>query len=146
MIEGPPSIERLVVLDDDPTGVQTLEGIRVLLDWDPDRIARALAGRRSVHLITNSRALSPEQAAARVGAFSYRSARRLEWAEERSRGALRADAGREVQLDELRATGAAAVADALADLAASGRPCVLAVDAETDDDLALVAAGYAAAL
>src|SRR5437016_8597631 len=68
MSEGSPSIERLVVLDDDPTGVQTLEGIRVLLDWDPDRIARALAGRRSVHLITNSRALSPDQARAVVGA------------------------------------------------------------------------------
>ena len=229
MIEGPPSIERLVVLDDDPTGVQTLEGIRVLLDWDPERIARALAGRRSVHLITNSRALSPEQAGATVGtaaraaaagvdgvrlvlrgdstlrghvweeyealaaatgagqpplllapalpsagrvtrggvhmierdgvatplheteyardgAFSYRSARLLEWAEERSHGALRADAGRELHLEDLRTAGATAVADALADLAAGGRPCVLAVDAETDDDLALVAAGYAAAL
>src|SRR5947207_7261424 len=68
MIEGPPSIERLVVLDDDPTGVQTLAGIRVLLDWDPGRIAGALAGRRSVHLITNSRALSPQKAGAVVGA------------------------------------------------------------------------------
>ena len=61
MIEGPRRqdgafVEQLVVLDDDPTGVQTLAGIRVLLDWDPGRIAGALAGRRSVHLITNSRA------------------------------------------------------------------------------------------
>jgi uncharacterized protein YgbK (DUF1537 family) len=51
-----------VVLDDDPTGVQTLAGIRVLLDWTPERIAAALAGRRAVHLITNSRALTPERA------------------------------------------------------------------------------------
>jgi uncharacterized protein YgbK (DUF1537 family) len=218
-----------VVLDDDPTGVQTLAGIRVLLDWDPARIADALAGRRSVHLITNSRALPPQRAGAVVGAaaraavdgvqgvpivlrgdstlrghvweeyealcaatasgqpplllapalpsagrvtrggvhlierdgiatplheteyahdgaFSYRSARLLEWAEERSSGALAADAGRELQLEELRASGAGAVADALEDLAASGRPRVLAVDAETDGDLALIAAGYAAAL
>ena len=218
-----------MVLDDDPTGVQTLAGIRVLLAWDARRIAGALAGRRSVHVITNSRALSAEQARAvvggaaraavagvdgarlalrgdstlrghvweeydavcaatasgrpplllapalplagrvtrggvhllerdgaaiplheteyaRDGAFSYRSARLLEWAEERSNGALRADAGRELHLDDLRASGAGAVADALADLAESGQPCALAVDAETDDDLAIVAAGYADAL
>jgi uncharacterized protein YgbK (DUF1537 family) len=55
-----------VVLDDDPTGVQTLAGIRVLLDWDGERIAAALAGRRAVHLITNSRALTPEAARALV--------------------------------------------------------------------------------
>ena len=49
--------ESFVVLDDDPTGVQTLAGIRVLLSWDPDRVRAALAGRPSVHLITNTRAL-----------------------------------------------------------------------------------------
>jgi len=46
-----------VVLDDDPTGVQTLAGIRVLLAWDGARIRAALGGRRAVHLITNTRAL-----------------------------------------------------------------------------------------
>jgi uncharacterized protein YgbK (DUF1537 family) len=55
-----------VVLDDDPTGVQTLAGIRVLLAWDASRIRAALAGRRAVHLITNSRALSPVEAQALV--------------------------------------------------------------------------------
>lgn len=49
--------EKLVVLDDDPTGVQTLSGIRVLLGWDPPRVRAALDGRPSVHLITNTRAL-----------------------------------------------------------------------------------------
>ena len=47
----------VVVLDDDPTGVQTLAGIRVLLAWDPARIRAALDGRRAVHLVTNTRAL-----------------------------------------------------------------------------------------
>ncbi len=51
----------LVVLDDDPTGVQTLAGIRVLLAWDAERIRAALAGRAAVHLITNSRALPPQR-------------------------------------------------------------------------------------
>lgn len=50
-----------VVLDDDPTGVQTLAGIRVLLSWDAARIRAALADRPAVHLITNSRALPPDR-------------------------------------------------------------------------------------
>jgi uncharacterized protein YgbK (DUF1537 family) len=63
----PAYVDRLVVLDDDPTGVQTLAGIRVLLAWDdPGRIAAALAGRRSVHLVTNARALEPEEARSTV--------------------------------------------------------------------------------
>jgi uncharacterized protein YgbK (DUF1537 family) len=57
----------VVVLDDDPTGVQTLSGIRVLLRWNEESIRRALDGRRSVHLITNSRARTPEEAERLVG-------------------------------------------------------------------------------
>jgi uncharacterized protein YgbK (DUF1537 family) len=51
----------VVVLDDDPTGVQTLAGIRVLLAWDAERIGSALEGRRAVHLVTNTRALPSER-------------------------------------------------------------------------------------
>jgi uncharacterized protein YgbK (DUF1537 family) len=226
----PAYVDRLVVLDDDPTGVQTLAGIRVLLGWDePGRIARALEGRRSVHLVTNARALEPDQAratvaaAARVaigevtgarlalrgdstlrahlleeylglcealgrgrpplllvpalpsagrvtrqgvhlierdgrtqplheteyagdGIFAYSSARLVEWAEERSGGLFPASAGRELHLDELRARGADAVAAALSELSRAGRPAVLAPDAETEEDLAAIAAGYAQAL
>src|SRR5215208_3242783 len=217
---------RYVVLDDDPTGVQTLAGIRVLLAWDEDDVRAALDGRPSVHLVTNARALAPERAravtasaartalagapgaqvvlrgdstlrghlreeveavasvvtrgrvpplllvpalpaAGRVtvagvhllerdgrsvplheteyaadGVFSYRSARLLEWAEERSAGLFRAGDGRELHLDALRAGGPAAVVDALAELAAAGRPAVLAPDAVTAGDLELVAEGY----
>jgi uncharacterized protein YgbK (DUF1537 family) len=56
----------LVVLDDDPTGVQTLAGVPVLLNWDAERIRAALDGAGAVHLITNSRALPPERARAVV--------------------------------------------------------------------------------
>ena len=49
--------------------MQTLAGIRVLLAWDdPGRIAGALAGRRSVHLVTNTRALEPDEARTTVAA------------------------------------------------------------------------------
>jgi uncharacterized protein YgbK (DUF1537 family) len=221
--------EPLVVLDDDPTGVQTLAGIRVLLGWDPARIRAALAGRPSVHLITNTRALPAERVRpfvadatraalegapdaavvlrgdstlrghlleeylgvrdvvapsgrpvlllvpalpsagrvtvggvhlfdrdgrrtplheteyARDGVFAYSSARLLEWAEERSDGLFRSGAGRELHLDVLRSRGPAAVTDALLALSASGAPAVLAPDAETLDDLEIVAEGYRAA-
>jgi uncharacterized protein YgbK (DUF1537 family) len=221
--------EPLVVLDDDPTGVQTLAGIRVLLEWDPARVRAALAGRPSVHLITNTRALPAERVRpfvadatrsalegapdaavvlrgdstlrghlleeyvgvrdvvapsgrpvlllvpalpsagrvtvggvhlferdgrrtplheteyARDGVFAYSSARLLEWAEERSDGLFRAGAGRELHLDVLRSRGPAAVTDALLALSASDAPAVLAPDAETLDDLEIVAEGYRAA-
>ena len=225
-----PFLDRIVVLDDDPTGVQTLAGIRVLLVWNGAAIVAALAGRPSVHLITNSRALRPEAAgvlvaeAARLalesvpeahlvlrgdstlrghvreeyeavrtaadpdswpvlllvpalpsagrvtrdgvhlierdgvstpldrteyahdGVFSYSTARLLEWAEERSAGLFAAAEGRELHLDELRSRGPSTVTAALADLASRQVPAVLAPDAATEDDLALVAEGYAEAV
>jgi uncharacterized protein YgbK (DUF1537 family) len=223
-------VDRLVVLDDDPTGVQTLAGIRVLLAWDdPTRIASALAGKRSVHLVTNARALEPTEAQqavanaaraalgavagahlalrgdstlrahlleeylglcdalgrdrlplllvpalpsagritregvhlivrdgraeplhrteyARDGVFAYSSARLLDWAEERSRGLFPARAGRELHLDVLREGGPDVVAASLDALSRAGRPAVLAPDAETEDDLATIAEGFATAL
>lgn len=220
----------LVVLDDDPTGVQTLAGIRVLLAWDAERVSASLEGRSSVHLITNTRALPADRVhalvavAARVslegvpdaaivlrgdstlrghlleeylglrevvaptgwpvlllvpalpsagrvtvggvhlferdgvrtplheteyagdGVFSYSSARLLDWAEERSRGLFAARVGAELGLDELRARGPAAVAEALVRLAGAGEPAAFAPDAETEADLAVIADGYLAAV
>jgi uncharacterized protein YgbK (DUF1537 family) len=53
---------RFVVLDDDPTGVQMLAGVRVLLTWSPERVREALSHAPAVHLITNARALSAREA------------------------------------------------------------------------------------
>ncbi len=223
---GSPSF---VVLDDDPTGVQTLAGVRVLLGWDAERVRAALVGRRAVHLITNSRALPPDRVeplvsdAARVarvaeadarvvlrgdstlrghlleeylgvrsviafgrwpvlllvlalpaagritvdgvhlfvrdgvptplheteyandGVFTYHSARLLDWAEERSDGLFRAGDGAELSLAALRAGGPAVVSDALCGLGGHGRPAAFGPDAETEGDLAMIAAGLAAA-
>ena len=55
---------RYVVLDDDPTGVQTLAGIHVLLAWGEGDVRAALGDRPSVHLVTNARALAAERARA----------------------------------------------------------------------------------
>ena len=223
---GSPSF---VVLDDDPTGVQTLAGVRVLLDWDAERVGAALVGRRAVHLITNSRALPPDRveslvsdatrvareaaADARVvlrgdstlrghlleeylgvrsvvasgrwpvlllvpalptagritldgvqlfvrdgvpiplheteyandGVFSYHSARLLDWAEERSDGLFRASDGAGLSLAALRAGGPAVMSDALCELGGRGRPAAFGPDAETEGDLAAIAAGLDAA-
>jgi uncharacterized protein YgbK (DUF1537 family) len=55
-----------VVLDDDPTGTQSVAGLPVLTRWAPDDLDWALAqGAPAVYVLTNSRSLGPEDAAAR---------------------------------------------------------------------------------
>jgi uncharacterized protein YgbK (DUF1537 family) len=224
-----PTLTKLAVIDDDPTGAQSEAGVPLLLDWP----AAALRGREAagaVHLLTNSRALAerdayriardaaaaalagmPERrvvlrgdstlrghvlaeyeavrdaafagrdptlvlvpalpAAGRVTvggvhwlerdgarvplaeteyardrAFGYSRSGLLEWAEERTAGHFRADAGRELPLSELREPGGAdAFVAALRELGAAGRPAVLVPDAERLGDLQVIAAGLRAA-
>ncbi|MBV8102202.1 MAG: hypothetical protein JOZ31_23910, partial [Verrucomicrobia bacterium] len=55
-LEDPAS--RLLVLDDDPTGVQTMQNIEILTTWEPDLVDRTLREQsRILYLLTNSRAL-----------------------------------------------------------------------------------------
>ncbi|MFJ8360570.1 four-carbon acid sugar kinase family protein [Streptomyces sp. NPDC093984] len=57
---------RLVVLDDDPTGTQTVADVPVLTSWTVDDLRWALRQDSSVFFVlTNTRSLSPEDAAAR---------------------------------------------------------------------------------
>ncbi len=62
---------KIVVLDDDPTGTQSVHNTTVLLQWDADSIARELEGPdRVFYLLTNSRALIESESvdlARRVG-------------------------------------------------------------------------------
>ena len=52
--------KRLVVIDDDPTGMQTVHGVRVFMDWSVDVLRKAIASEEPVFFIsTNSRSLSP---------------------------------------------------------------------------------------
>ena len=52
---------KLVVVDDDPTGTQTVNGIRVYMDWSVETLSRALSREDAVFYVsTNSRALSRE--------------------------------------------------------------------------------------
>ena len=56
----------LVVLDDDPTGTQSVADLPVLMDWSPESLAWALdQGRPALYVMTNSRSLAPAGAAAR---------------------------------------------------------------------------------
>ncbi|MFI1707696.1 four-carbon acid sugar kinase family protein [Streptomyces griseoruber] len=56
---------RLVVLDDDPTGTQTVADVPVLTSWSVDDLRWALRQDGAVFVLTNTRSLSPEDAAAR---------------------------------------------------------------------------------
>jgi uncharacterized protein YgbK (DUF1537 family) len=57
------------VLDDDPTGTQAMAGVPVVLRLEPDAMRAASRGRslQAIHLVTNSRALTPRGAARVVG-------------------------------------------------------------------------------
>ena len=78
---------------------------------------------------------------ARSAGFAYTRSRLLEWAEERSRGYFRAADGVELSLEELRSDGALAVVTALRSAARAQRPAICAPDAETVDDLSIIAEG-----
>ena len=80
------------------------------------------------------------------GELSYGTAVLSRWAEERSGGRIAAPDGLAIPLARLRGPGGAdAVAAALAQAAAIGRPAVVVPDAETDADLTLIAEGLRAA-
>jgi uncharacterized protein YgbK (DUF1537 family) len=54
---------RVVVLDDDPTGAQTMHDIDVLTTWEVDDLVHALAGPDPLfYVLTNSRALPRQEA------------------------------------------------------------------------------------
>jgi len=56
---------KVVALDDDPTGVQTVHDVAVLARWDAERLAAQLSDHAPLFFIlTNSRALSEARAAA----------------------------------------------------------------------------------
>lgn len=57
------SCQTLVVLDDDPTGTQTVYDVPVLTEWSVSSLVREFrAGIPVVYLLTNSRSLSPKDA------------------------------------------------------------------------------------
>lgn len=59
------SNKKFVVLDDDPTGVQTVHGITVFTDWSVESIKKGFAlNDKLFYLLTNSRGLTVEQTTA----------------------------------------------------------------------------------
>ena len=62
---------KLVVLDDDPTGTQTVYGIPVLTTWDTESLhAEFQRPERCFYILTNSRSLPPEGAVELTGQIS----------------------------------------------------------------------------
>ncbi len=58
------SNDRIVVIDDDPTGSQTVSGVEVLLDPSDEKIDRVMAAERLFYVLTDSRSLSEVEAVA----------------------------------------------------------------------------------
>ena len=58
---------RTVVLDDDPTGSQSVEGVPVALEFEPDRLRSLLRDHPGFFAITNTRAMDEERAVALLG-------------------------------------------------------------------------------
>lgn len=54
--------KKLIVLDDDPTGVQTVHGVSVYTDWSKESIEAGFAEERNLfYILTNSRGFTVEQ-------------------------------------------------------------------------------------
>src|SRR5688572_30409410 len=54
---------KIVVLDDDPTGTQTVHDVPVLTEWSVESLRRELGSDgHCFFILTNSRSLPPEQA------------------------------------------------------------------------------------
>jgi uncharacterized protein YgbK (DUF1537 family) len=54
--------KRLVVIDDDPTGMQTIHGVSVFMNWSVDVLRKAIASGAPVFFVsTNSRSLSAKE-------------------------------------------------------------------------------------
>ena len=57
------SRQKVVVVDDDPTGTQTVHGVPVLTEWSLDALRSEMAGEAPVFfIVTNSRSLPPKEA------------------------------------------------------------------------------------
>lgn len=56
-------LKKVIVLDDDPTGTQTVHGVKVITKWSEDRFISVLeSDDRLFYVLTNSRSLPEEQA------------------------------------------------------------------------------------
>lgn len=53
---------RTIIIDDDPTGCQTVRGIPLVLNWDPDLLSSVLKDSQAVFILTNTRAMDAERA------------------------------------------------------------------------------------
>ncbi len=56
------SKRKLVVVDDDPTGTQTVHDVELLTTWNTDMLAGALQGGRLFYLLTNARSMPENDA------------------------------------------------------------------------------------
>ena len=53
---------RIVIIDDDPTGCQTVQDVPVFMVWDEMSLRNALARYESFFILTNTRAMTADRA------------------------------------------------------------------------------------
>lgn len=59
-----PPKKRTVIVDDDPTGCQTVRDVPVIMSWNVHELRQALEDNKSFFILTNTRAMSAQEAAA----------------------------------------------------------------------------------
>lgn len=59
-----PPKKRTVIVDDDPTGCQTVRDVPVMMSWNVHELRQALEDNKSFFILTNTRAMSAQEAAA----------------------------------------------------------------------------------
>ncbi|EXB61745.1 Fructose-bisphosphate aldolase [Morus notabilis] len=123
----------LVVLDDDPTGTQTVHDIEVLTEWNVESLIEQFKkAPKCLFILTNSRALSSEKAFigdgicrivpagdtefAKDAAFGYKSSNLREWVEEKTGGHIPASSVASISIQLLRNGGPDAVCEHLCSL------------------------------
>lgn len=62
---------KTIIFDDDPTGTQCSRGIRVIMEFSPERLEAALLEADAVFVQTNSRAIDVTAAVDRISTYAY---------------------------------------------------------------------------
>lgn len=101
--------KKIVVLDDDPTGVQTVHDVSVYTDWSKESIKSGFKEENKLfYILTNSRGFTTEQTTkvhteiAKDKTFGYTSSNMCEYIEEKTNGEYKKENVTCISLDDIR--------------------------------------------
>ena len=111
------SLTKIVILDDDPTGTQTIHNLPVLTTWDVDSLKKELKNKstaiflkggrftiHNVHYVAEGNQLIPaaRTSYAQDATFGFSHSNLCQWVEEKTEGRIPADKVIPISLDDLR--------------------------------------------